>query len=359
MSSQRVGLVSAIALLLAILTIGLASCDAEKDALKLFSDQGLNLLRPARDYIRPGGMVFLVKGAPPEYDDPKDPVTPETGNLTDFKAVILAETKNKTGAFSAALSLAKSIIPTPLSFGAGAESSRDVKLKQIETTGQRLKTDPLDDLIKKPKTSQAAVSAIQGGKRVFIVQEIYKATSLDLQATDTKAMNIKFNDGSAPVNCKPSTQPAQKDSSGTPPSKQDNSGSGNAGKDTGSQGSGAATSKKPEGASGAASKSKVAPQTGSAKSGAGTADNSSQSGASTVSGAVGVCVAEDFSLQFQTKDPIPFAVRLAELELAQGVLQRRIGAKTFVATLGGGGKISGSLIDDSAPVVEGLPERKH
>jgi hypothetical protein len=100
-------MVSALALLLAVLTIALVSCDAEKDALTLFSDQGLNLLRPARDYIQPGGMVFLVKGGPAEYDDPADPVTAEKGNLTDFKAVILSQTKNKTSAFSAALSLAK------------------------------------------------------------------------------------------------------------------------------------------------------------------------------------------------------------------------------------------------------------
>jgi hypothetical protein len=259
--------------------------------------------------------------------------------------------------------LAKSIVPTPLSFGAGAESSREVKLQGIDTTGLRLKTKPLDDLIAKPNTSKAALSELQAGSRVFIVQEIYKATSLDLQASDKKAFSLKFNDGSAPANCQSAAQPAAKDSNAKPPSTPEKTG----GATSSAQNAGAAPSKTQDGGSGATDKTKTVPQNSSAKSQPGTSDTktpqqsntSSQSGAPAVTGAVGICVAEDYSLKFQTKDPIPFAVRLAQLELVQGVLRRRVGAKTFVGTLGVDGEISGSLVDNAAPVIEGLTRRKH
>ena len=86
-------------------------------------------------------MVFVPRKGNPEYDDPKDKdvVAAAKGNLTDFKASILEETANKKTGFGAALSLATTIVPVPIS--AGLQSGKQVSLKQIDTTGVRLDTD--------------------------------------------------------------------------------------------------------------------------------------------------------------------------------------------------------------------------
>jgi len=280
-------------------------CNAQSAAYSLFANQGLNLLRPARDYIQPGGMVFVPKKGNPEYDDPKDEVASEKGNLTDFKASILEETANRKTGLGAALSLATTIVPVPIS--AGAQSGKQVSLKQIDTTGVRLNTDALDRLIAAPNTSKAAAAELQRGTRVFVVQEIYKATSLDLHAEDNKAFDLHFNDGKAVADCKLASQSG-------------NTKSDNATKDTGK-----------------------------------TQTNTSSSAQSKLGAGVALCIADDYTLKLTTKDPIPFAVRLAELEMPQGTLQRNRGS-IFKGTLGGG-EISAALVNSQTPALDQLMRR--
>jgi hypothetical protein len=325
---------------LVLSSAALISCDAQKDALTLFSRQGLNLLRPARDYIKPGGMIFIAKGGVPEYDDPADRVVADKDNLTDFRAAILAETSNKTTGFSAALSLAQSIMP--LSLKAGAQTSSQASLKGIDTTGVRLSTQDLDKLIAKPNTSQAAATELPRGTRVFVVQEIYKATSLDLEAKDSKSFDLTYNDGTAVANCKDTGAP-QKPASDSSKPETKNGGQSTAGGNAQSGSPAKPAAKKPS--------DTQKPQAGTNKPSGQSATTPPKIGAG-----VAVCVADDFSLKFQTKDPIPFAVRIAELELVGGVVRRRRSAKPFVGTLGNG-EISGSLVDDQSPVIGDLKKR--
>lgn len=324
---------------LALVAIGLVQlgCNAESDALNLFSHNRLNLLRPARDYIQPGGMVFVPKNGSPEYDDPKDNVVPEKGNLTDFRASILQETANKKTGLGAALSLAATVIPMPIN--AGFQSSKDVSLKQIDTTGLRLNTNDLDKLIAAPNTSQAAAAELRRGTRVFVVQEIYKATSLDLSAADNVAFNLNFNDGKAVADCK-QTQPSDKTSGDNTPDKKASPPQTNGKGSTGSSGNtnaGKAGATAGKGQSG--SSPSPSPVNAQSKLGAG----------------IAFCVAEGFTLKLQTKDPIPFAVRLAELELSQGILRRKRG-HVLSGTLGNA-EISADLVDENKPALNELTRR--
>jgi hypothetical protein len=64
----------------------LVSCDdPEQAAMKVFTDQGLVLLRPARDYVKVGGIVVLPKNGQPEYLDPYNDVSSNPKNYVDFK----------------------------------------------------------------------------------------------------------------------------------------------------------------------------------------------------------------------------------------------------------------------------------
>lgn len=308
-------------------------CNARSQALEMFSRQGLNLLQPARDYIKPGGMIFLSKKTNrPDYESPKDPISPEPGNLVDFRAVILKETDTRSGAFSAALALANQILPIPI--GLTASDDQAVTLDTIETTGLRLETDPLDKLIQERNTSAAARAGLKTG-RVFVIQEVYSARSLSLKSTNSRRLAVSLN-GNQPV-----------------PTCGASPGSGKSG-DAGS-GPGAAGSGDAEAASGSQ------PRTGDTGAASGTAKtaaaakpttaSAAMSAASQIGASVGICRANEFTLQMKTDKPIPFAVRLAEVELSGGAVQRKRGAESIKNTTLGGGEIAAALVAKSAPVL--------
>jgi len=69
------------------ITLSMESCDdPDRAALKLFSDQGLTILQPARSYVRAGGLVVLPQRGRPEYLDPLDVVASDDGTYVDFNA---------------------------------------------------------------------------------------------------------------------------------------------------------------------------------------------------------------------------------------------------------------------------------
>ena len=350
------------AVTIAAISIATVGCDPRSEALGLFASKGLNLLSPARDYIKPGGMVFLTKGGHPEYDDPADSVGPENGNLTDFRANILEEALHKTSKLSAALSLAKTILP--MSFSADAQSDSDVSLKGIETTGVRLSTEALDRLIGMPNTSQAAAHELANKTRVFIVQEIYLAKSLDLSTGKTRAFSLKYDNGSVIADCRPASDSGSKSGTATPAKKDvtltkeaaGGSGTGkaaqtatkkeHAAKDA-TGGSGTGTGTPTEAKTGAAGTK------GTGQSGSGPAAD----GTSKLQAGVAVCVSEAYTLKLNTQVPIPFAVRLAELKLSGKTVVRDRSGKTFTSTLGRGSEISGAVVSDSEPVLQGITRR--
>jgi hypothetical protein len=288
-------------------------------------------------------MVFVPKHGNPEYEEPKDEVAPEKGNLTDFRANILQETANTTTGLGAALTLAATVVSMPIS--AGAQSNRAVSLKGIDTTGVRLTTNALDKLIASSNTSQAAATELSRGFRVFIVQEIYKATSLELHAEDSRSLDLTLNNGKPVANCKQSGQSSNTNTgSGTSQTDQKNTTPKTGGTSGSSTGVNSRTENK---ATTAASKQEG--QTGS------TSSTTSADTLSKLEAGIAVCKADDFTLGLTTKEAIPFAVRLAELELAGGSVRRRRGS-ILQGTLGGD-EISRALINDEAPVIGQLTRR--
>jgi hypothetical protein len=304
-----------------------AACNPQTAALDLFYRQGLNLLRPARDYITPGGMVFVTKDGAVDYEEAKKGESAfEKGNLTDFRAAILDETENKSAGFGLALSLAKAVVP--LGIAAGLSSEQEVSLGGIETTGTRLTSEAIDELIDKPKTKAAAIRDLLAGNRVFIVQEIYQATSLDLKASTSNSLSVTLNDGAAVAKCAADDK-TKDDGSGQKSDKQPVAG------DKKDDGSGQKPNKQP-----APSDTKQ-PQPSTDKSGKpseapGTKSDKSQGGATPgYAGGVAFCMEGDYTLKLRATKPIPFAVRLAEVKNEGGKVVR-VRSRTIKITLGPG-----------------------
>jgi hypothetical protein len=303
---------------LLVSNVSARACNPQSAALDMFYKQGLNLLRPARDYVKPGGMVFVTPDGVAEYEDPKDDVAPEPGNLIDFRAAILEETADSTAGFGLALGLAKAVVP--LSLGAGLNSERHVSLGGIETTGKRLQSTALDTLLRQPNTLRAALDELPIN-RVFIVQEIYQATSVDLSASDKKSFSVTLNDGSAVAQCSSKEAPkaeAAKPASNAPGQKQKENEKKSG--DAPTQPSG--KENKPEDA---------------VKKGAETPSDTSTTPAAGVpktTGAAAFCMDGSYTLKLRATQPIPFAVRLAEVTKDGKSAVKRLRGRTVKITLG-------------------------
>jgi hypothetical protein len=320
-----------------VISFAQVGCDARAAALKLFASKGLNLLNPARDYIQPGGLVFLAKGGVPQYDDPADPVTPEPGNLINFQSDIMQETQTKTSKLSAALFFATSIIPNSIS--ASLENDNDVSLKEIATTGVRLNTNALDELIAQPNTKRSAYDALdpKGNVRVFVVQEVYKAKSLDLSASPTKALSLKYDNGDVVADCSTANNSDKTNDSST--------------KSDTTPKTSDATTKKNDTTSNAPAKA-----TDSGSKGAGNTP-AAPDGTSKLQAGLAACISDKYTLKMNATDPIPFAVRLAELERYGTSVRRSRKGKPVYTTLGAKTEIGNGMISDTTPVVDGIIHR--
>jgi hypothetical protein len=316
-----------------------SSCDAQSAAIDLFASKGLNLLGPARDYIKPGGLFFVPpKPGIPDYDDPADPVTAEPGNLMNFQADIMQETKSKTSKLSAVLAFAKAIVP--LSFGAGAENDTDVSLKEISTTGVRLTTNALDALIQQPNTKKSAYDSLdpKDKVRVFVVQEVYKARTLDLSASSGKAFALTYDDSGKPV-----------EDCGTP-----NNG---AKSDDSTKKSTDTTSKSTNTTSKASDTSKAAATSNKSTSKASNTPGATDGTAKLQAGLSG-CISQGYTLIMNAADPIPFAVRLAELERYGTAVRRSHKGKPVYATLGSKTEIGNGVVSESGPIATQLTHNR-
>ncbi len=342
-----------IALLATTAPIIAQGCDVRKQALSIFGKQGLNLLRPARDYVVPGGLVFIGKNGVAEYDDPIERVVTEPGNLTNFRAVILQETQKKSTGFATAMDLTNWILPAPI--GLRSSSNREVTLAGIETTGIRLQTTAVDNLIKRASTAKATVPELKRGLRVFVVQEIYKATSVDLRATSATRLDIAFNDGSAVATCAGGKPEEPKATASTGGSKAGDT----KGPDEQRTDTKAAETKVGE-AKAATAKAQNTTTKPAATDPAGVPAQKagdSSNGKALPSIGVSVCSDQEYTLRLRADNPIPFAVRLAELEIGGGQLRRRRGVASMNTSLGAG-EIAAARISDAEPIVDNLSHRQ-
>jgi hypothetical protein len=298
-------------------------CNAEREALNIFRKQGLNVLRPARDYIVPGGLVIVTKNKRVEYVDPLDKVPDEPGNLIEFRAVILKEVNKRAIGIGVALNLIGSIIPAPL--GLSASGNTSVTLGQIESTGRRLRTDARDKFINLSNTRNFALQEIKAGNNIFVVQEIYSAVGLELTATTGQTLDIRFNDGKATVpSCGAPSAPEKPGAAAnlTPPKP--------------------ATNATPAATTGAA-----VPTNKSSGTTAVTAPSASVG--------VGVCKRSEFALSLKSDKAIPFAVRLSAIVQGTGNTVRADASREMAGTLGVAKTMGAAVVDDGQ--VRDIPRR--
>jgi hypothetical protein len=294
------------------------ACDPEQAAMNVFKKQGLVVLKPARDYVAPGGLVSLKSGAP-RYREPLDDVPTDPRVAVKFRSVIMEEAGNRTVGLGLALDKLTGIVPMPV--GVAVDTSRSVSLAQIDTTGVRLVADAVDAQIIKAKTAAKIKELISGGSRVFIVQEVYSGSSLDLKATTNAALNVSLGAAGEAKAC-------------------DAAANGSAGKSTDE-------ASVPKGSK---------PQNSAAKSAPPGAAAAETSTAGSMGIGVQVCKAGSATLRMKAENPIPFAVRLAEVELKNGMPSIKEGKFKFPTSLGDS-KVE-KLTSTAVPAIAGLERDK-
>lgn len=325
-----------ILVLLAILcaAVVLASCDnAEKQALKIFTDQGLTILQPARDYVTVGGLVILPKTGGPVYADPYDAVATTAGTATNFQAIIQAQTKNQSNKVGASFSLIQKLLTLPI--GLDHSNQSEVKLDQINASGSRLVAKALDTLITKTDTQTKIKTELGRSNRVFVVQEVYTAKSLSLTSTKNAALNVKLGNGALP-SCEkaaPSAKAAAAEASKASGASAEKSGATTAQTKTAAP---TPTSTQSSSASAAPSKSASAQTKETAATPPADSKAAEATGNTKAEGsvAIGVCRTSDYTLTLQSDKNIPIAVRLAEIQLLDKTLAVKYGSFKFPGTLG-------------------------
>jgi hypothetical protein len=306
-----------------------ACADPEAAAIGIFKRQGITLLKPARSYVAPGGIV-TVTNAGPRYDDPFEPV-PQKDNQP-FTATVMAETKDQTTKFDVALSKLGGIVPLPIA--AGATSAFDVSLGQIDTKGTRIPSDKLKSLARSPQTSAEVKRAISSRARVFIVQDVYTGKSLTLTSRTSGALGGAVGAQSVPA-CAPANGSGSKPTDGTADKGPSN-------KDTKGSASPAA----------AAGETQNKPANGANAAAAATGDKAKDDGPVV---SVSMCREGNFSLKFQSDTDVPFAVRLVELVASKdGIIDFKPGASNTPGNLGGATAAPAGFVDQQNPTISGL-----
>lgn len=291
------------------------SCDPERATTDFFRKQGLNLLKPARDYVKIGGLVAKRGNNAMEYIDPLDAVAAVNGSQA-FRGAILGEAEKKTGKFGAVVSAIKSVLPNVLDLS--AESNQEVKLDQINTSGMRLSDTGAKSLIGKPNTNAELTTDLNDGLRMFVVQEVYSAESFQISSADRSALSVKLGGNSAVQNCVAAANPTSE------------------------------AAAKPAGTAVAGTTPPAVQPSGQP-----------QAAAEKPSVGFGMCRSVDYTLSFKADKPgsfMPFAVRLKEVEIKDHKVTLKLGTVTPAGTLGPNAQ-KFALVDETAPIIAGLQRR--
>jgi len=309
--------------MVAVLALNLACDDPQTAIFRIFARQGLTLLQPARDYITIGGIVVLPHGSNTlQYLDPSDSLIPAAGTSTNFQAVIANQTDTTTTAAQVAFALTKIIsLPIGFSFNNGPQT---VKLTQINASGQRYTSPMISTLLKKHDTAEEINRRLNEHDRVFVIQEVYTATSLSVSASSNMA--LQANVGGSPVNkqCGTGQQAGGQQTGGTQAGGQQAGGTQAGGQQAGGQQAGGTQ----VGGQQAGGQQTGGTQAGGQQAG-GQQAGGTQAGGQQTGGqqgvAVDVCRNTDAELSFTSQTAIPFAVRLNEVQPGPGgVLQVKL-----------------------------------
>ena len=323
-------------------TIAVVSCDdPQQAAMKIFTSQGLVLLEPARDYIKPGGLVVLPSKGRPDYLDPLDDLGTDAGTQVNFKSIIEGQKQDTSTALDVALGLIGKLIKVPA--GLKYDGGQTVELDQISSGGERLLSPKVLALLQKPATSGFLKSQLGARNRTFIVQEIYTATSLSLKTTSNKALDVTYGTGGNLPDCS-SASPSSSD--GKSSSQKPSSG-------------GTATGSPTTGTNNASSNDQPSTKNGNSSTG-GSGNKSGKTTGNSQGISVGACKNTQYELTLKSDAAIPFAVRLNEVVVDKGGdLQIKYGSFKFPSDLGSSEvEKQTALIDQNNSPLAGIQRMK-
>lgn len=294
------------AVLLLTLSVLLCGCDPQAAALKIFTQQGLTVLEPARDYIKLGGLFVIPKSGTPTYLDPFDSLAPTDGAASTFNATLLQQSTDNSSALDAAVGTLGSLVAIPA--GLKFSHNTQVQLGQIDSSGTRFTSQQVAAMIKMPATREAIHGQLdQGnGNRLFIVQEIYMGKSLSVKSSSNTGLAAAVEGAASIPTCSSPSASGAKGGTGA----------------NGSTGSSGTTGAKAGTGTSGSTGNNNAKASGSTGSTGGTGNNAKApgaNGASSVGISVGACWSNTTTLSFKSDKDIPFAVRLNEVAvLAKG-----------------------------------------
>jgi hypothetical protein len=300
--------------LVAVLGLFTLACDPVSIVRRIFSDQGLQLVRPVRSYIELGGMVMVPKNGKPYYYDRTDTIpagTEEEPVIKNFSAVIAKESRNNSAGLGVALGALESLIPVPLD--AKYDQTQKVEMGQINASGKRLPIPAAQSFIQLAKTKTALEEELRAGGKAILIYEVYSASTLSIKASGNRELNVDLAVGAS-----------------TKSSSSDDDKKANSATDSGAakqKVGGGATSGTAPSSSAAAQDSKEAGQDEATKS-------SSDSASSGISGHWTRKSANELVLEGASM--YPFAIRVAEVELGPTGLRLKPGSFRFKGTLGAG-----------------------
>jgi hypothetical protein len=301
-------------LAVAAIAIVVASCDPQKAALKVFTDQGLHVLKPARTYVEVGGIVVLPKRGIPYYVDRRDPLPADPGSTINFDSIIPAELKKESSGFGVALAAIQGILP--VSLNAKFDREQTVQLSQIKAPGTRLNFDTLSSLLSGSRTGPFLTETLKAGRsdRVFLVWEVYRAEGFTLKAT--KAMDIGIGiDLELPAPSLPASAPTAAATAAAKPTVV------------------GTTTAVPSSLPAASTPSSTSTSSTTPSPTASTTPQATPSPSSDLSGTWKR--RGEYELGFTATTPYPFAVRLAEVVMGNGGrIELRPGGFKFPASLG-------------------------
>lgn len=342
-------------------TLAQNSCQSPEQAIMAeFGKMGLNLIRPAKDYVRPGAVVWVPKQGAPLITLSKS--APET---IPIKGAFQELTQKDTSGASVAFRLLRGMFPAGGELT--AEKTSQVTLGQIDAVGVRLSS--LQDTASEQTTAKVLRDGLESKYRVFVIEEVYSTRSLALEVTRGKALAVKSADQQPLSACKPAvdnkaTSKSAASEGGNAKSPATKDGTGNAGSKPNSTAADAEA--KPPAAKSAVGNPGQAKDSSATTNSTGT-DPSGSSGAQANKSSSGTakdipkpatlgiqyCIAGESTIRMQVQEPLPFAARLREYVLKNGKLQLKLAAVPD-GTLGSD---KGDLVSANRPVLENLIQR--
>jgi len=174
--------------LVAILLPILASldCDPYVSIKRMLQDQGFILIQPAREYVRPGGLMAMDKKGALVYFDPS--VKFDSSRVVTAPITIPYD-HDQSAPLDLVLGLVGDSVKVPvgLKIEGGAQQ---VSLEAIDLESARINMSSVDELLSQADTVVFIRQQLNTYTRVFVVQEILTVKSAELKSANGNELKM-------------------------------------------------------------------------------------------------------------------------------------------------------------------------